>query len=373
MKTTKQFLFSFIALSGLLLITSCSFGSDPSSSTSPSDTTPNTNIGKMEANRQVLNAVNKMATTHIHSFELDLGIDVSYEGVSSLVIDEEDVIQTVSVDANVDLAIKANKLFGDNAEASIILDTSLNLDLDLIDFEDPVNLDLEAGISAYLKDGWAYVDLTDVIDVLTLFLSEMQPVEEEEPTSYLVMAEEPSEEIPSKLKYNVGNLSDLFELEDNFVLSPQPLDVDSVLPYFNEIRNVSAKIEAGGIVVEYEVTMDDLVDVFYLVSSEGEDNGGGSIDDAKDSIRSMLSSMVTITEAKITIGVGSDGYLNKFYIDVDVDVNINDEDESQTHSLDASLHLDIANINKTVSVSFPSDLNTYYELTEEDFGAIVPQ
>lgn len=373
MKTTKQFLFSFIALSGLLLITSCSFGSDPSSSTSPSDTTPNTNIGKTEANRQVLNAVNKMATTHIHSFELDLGIDVSYEGVSSLVIDEEDVIQTALLDANVDLSIKANKLFGDNAEASIILDTSLDLDLDIESLPEPVNLDLEAGIAAYLKDGWAYVDLTDVIDVLTSFLDEMQPGEKDEPISYLVMAEEPSEEIPSKLKYNVGNLSDLFELEDNFVLSPQPLDVDSVLPYFNEIRNVSAKIEAGGIVVEYEVTMDDLVDVFYLVSSEGEDNGGGSIDDAKDSIRSMLSSMVTITEAKLTIGVGSDGYLNKFYIDVDVDVDLDDKEESQTHSLEASLHLDIANINKTVFVSFPSDLNTYYELTEEDFGAIVPQ
>ncbi|NLN79787.1 MAG: hypothetical protein GX132_00060, partial [Erysipelotrichia bacterium] len=132
MKTKKQFLFSFIALSGLLLITSCNLGSGPSSSTSPSDTTPSTNIGKAEANRQVLNAVNKMATTHIHSFELDLGVDVSYEGVSNLITDEEEVIQTVSVDANVDLAIKANKLFGDNAEASIILDTSLNLDLDLI-------------------------------------------------------------------------------------------------------------------------------------------------------------------------------------------------------------------------------------------------
>lgn len=343
MKKNNRFFLSFIALSGLLVLASCDFNGG--------------GVDKVDANRKVLEAVNKVGTTHIHSFELDVETNFTLEAEVTSSYDDEVIEMYTSIDANAQLAAKASKLFGDQAEASVTLDASLNLEVN--EDGEELALELDGGVSAYLKDGWAYADITDVVDLLSDILGEDFPE---------------GEEIPTKAKGHVGNLSDLLNLEPNFTLAPEPLDVDAFLPYFDEITNVNVTTKGEEITVVYTVTMDDVVDVFYQIYlNEALDEiptTEDSPEDIKDMIRTMLEDMITIREAKLTIGVGADGFINKFYVDVDVDVNFEDEYETVDFSLQANLHIDLNNINKSVAVEFPNDLNTYVEVElpdEEDY------
>ena len=329
-KFNKLFL-SALSLFALTLMTSCDG--------------PGTTIEDTVANQMVMEAFSQMTTTQIDSFEIDVTADVDYLGK---VYDEQlAIIAERHLDASGAVNIKVNDLFEDTAEGSVEVSASV-----LAEENDEVLVNTEASAALYLSEGWAYINLTETEDLFAL-------VEEEAP-DVLTM------------KTHVGNLATALEIDPEQPLV-MPFDVEEMLPYMNTIENISATQKDGELTVIYSVTMNDIVSLYMKVMEDAGDYDPSTlsseeIEQIRTNIMQLLSSMFDITEAKLTIGVGEDGFLSKLYVDVDVAVTVpgGEEGGHELHEVDGSFHIDISNMNGEVVVDFPTDLDTYTEIPTEE-------
>ena len=294
------------------------------------------------ANQRVMAAVQDMTTGRMDSFEIDVVADVNYNGK---VYDESSTLLTErELAAGGEIHIKANELFADDAKASITTSASLHAEEN-----SEVLVDIEAGAALYLDAGWLYADLTEIEDILT-------------------MAEVDVPEVLT-LKTQVGNLATALEIDPD-APATTPIDMNALLPYVNEIEGIEATELNGELTVVYTITMNDVASVFLLsLEQSGEIDLTGLTSEEIEAYHTMaleyISEFINITKAEFTLGVNAEGYISKFYVDVDVTVFSSSGDVpngTEVSELEASLHIDISNLNKVVDVVLPDNLDTYTEI-----------
>lgn len=294
------------------------------------------------ANERVMTAMEQMTTTRIDSFEIDVTADFDY--LQRVFDDQLTVLERRHLDAAGEVHIKANDLFNDEAVASVTASASI-----LAEENSEILVDAEASAAIYLSEGWVYADITGAVDVINL-MGETAP------------------EITT-IKKHVGNLATAIGYNPDVPVE-LPFDMSTFLPYVNAIEDIVASEENGDLTVVYTITINDIVNVAMKVMEDsGEFNPAEMTSEQIEQLRTMLlnqiSGMFEITTAKLTLGVGSDGFLNKLYADLDLAVTIPGEVGHEVHQLDGSLHIDIDNMNQLVDVVLPDDLNTYTEIPAE--------
>jgi hypothetical protein len=138
----------------------------------------------------------------------------------------------------------------------------------------------------------------------------------------------------------------------------------------NTIDDVVATESDGELTVVYTITMNDVVDVFMKAMEDSdefnpEELTSEQIEEYRNMVLTQLSSVVELTKAKFTIGVGADGFLSKLYADLNLAVTVPGEVGHEVHEVEGSLHIDIDNMNQIVDVVLPDNLDTYTEMPEE--------
>lgn len=313
---------------------------------------PTENVEASVANARVAQAMNQMTSTEMNSFELSvtasLGVDYGY-------FDETSTrVETNTIDASGSIEIKASNPLEETGRVSVIADASINV----VEGTSTV-MDEDMTGSIYYADGWAYVHATGSI--------------------FADMMSSGSEEIKGKVQ--VGSLGDLIELPTS-ELTPTSeglLPTEDMAEMLSVIDGVAATEKDGELTVVYTVTVDDIVDVYIKMaemSGEFDPSQFSSSEFAalRGELFDQISSVITINSAKITVGVSEDGYLSKFYIDVDVVITEMEYDWETEDTvigktvvaIDADLKIDLSNVNKTVTVTLPSDLDTYPDMTPQE-------
>ncbi|MDY0345288.1 MAG: hypothetical protein WCX85_02220 [Bacilli bacterium] len=339
MNKFNKLLFSTLSLFALTVMTSCDGGG--------------ISIEAAVANERVMAAMEQMTTTEIESFEIDITADLDYSGKEY--DDEDAILSERNLEAAGEINIKANDIFGDDAVGSIEASASV------LAVEDDVTLvDAEASAALYLSEGWVYADITGAVDVIDLMGGEAPEI--------------------TTIKTYVGNLGDAigYDPEEPIVM---PFEFDDMLPYANTISNIKATESNGELTVVYTITVEDIVNVIMKVMQDSGDIPAEVTSEQIATYHSELlaeiSEIINITTAKLTIGVGADGFLSKLYVDIDVVVTIADEEEEEVqslvlpgghelHELAGFLHIDIDNMNQIVDVVLPDNLNTFTEIPTEE-------
>jgi len=328
MNKFNKLVFSTLSLLALTVMTSCEGGG--------------LTIEDAVANQRVMDAMEQMTTTEIESFEIDVTADFDY---LQRVFDEQlTVLEQRHLDAAGEVHVKVNDLFGDDAVGSVIASASI-----LAEENGEVLVDVEADAAIYLSDGWVYADVTGVTEIIT------------------AMGETPPE-ITTIKKY-VGNLATAIGYDPTQPIE-LPFDMTTMLPYMNTIDDIVATESDGELTVVYTITMNDVVDVFMKVMEEAgefnpEELTSEQIEEYRNIVLTQLSSVVELTRAKFTIGVGADGFLSKLYADLNLAVTVPGEVGHEVHEVEGSLHIDIDNMNQIVDVVLPDNLDTYTEMPEE--------
>lgn len=313
---------------------------------------PTTNIEVAVANNRVAQAMNQMTSTEMNSFELSVAasLDVGYE-----YFDETSTkVETNSIEASGSVEIKASNLFNETTgRASVVASASVKV---VEDSSTVVDEDMTG--SVYYDAGWAYVHLTG-ISALTNN-SEMDEV---------------------KGKTQVGPLSDLFELPGSEYVptSEGMLPTEDMTEMLSVIDNIKATEKDGELTVVYTITIDDVVDAYIKIAEMSgafnpSDFSSSEFAALRTEVYDQLNSMIKINTAKVTIGVNAEGYLSKFYIDVDIQITETEYDWEDEETIlgkavihiDADFKLDLRNINKTVTITLPSDLNTYPDMDQPE-------
>lgn len=325
-KNSKLFLISSVVFS-LLMFTACSGG-----------------VNVAEANKKVTAAFEKTATTRIDSFafDLDAGLDLSLKSL------EEGVeVDSMGIKGDISLGLKVNDLWTADLQASLVVDADLSAKEN-----GEVVSELDAAAYAYVNEGFFYVDL-----------SEAQSFIEELIGAEITMALKGKGEMP-------GPLAELLEYDPDEVFE-LPFDQEQLLSYVSEINGVTASIKNGEAIVTYKVTVEDIANIYIktLLDSEMPDSemlDSEDVSSIKAEFLERLNQVLRITTAEITIGVGRDGFISKLYLDLDAGITIPmDEDATMKIDFKGHVHIDIKNINKTISIAFPADLDSYPDFNFE--------
>jgi hypothetical protein len=297
------------------------------------------------ANQRVVDAMEQMMTTQIDSFEIDVTADAEYLG---RFFDGQSVENGRNeLDANGEVHVKVNDLFGDDAIGSVEASATV-----YAKEGQTVLIDSELEAALYLSEGWVYADITNATAFITAIGQTPPPV--------------------TTVKKQVGNLATALGFDPEAPID-LPIELEDALPYLNELQDIKATEKDGELSVVYTITVNDIVNVAMKVAADsGQFDPTQMTSEDIEGIRSTfytrISSVVSIAEAKITLGVGADGFLSKLYADLDIAVTIAKEGEGQgheLHELDASFHIDISNVNQVVDVVLPDNLAQYTEIHED--------
>lgn len=313
---------------------------------------PTENVEASVANARVAQAMNQMTSTEMNSFELSvtasLGVDYGY-------FDETSTrVETNTIDASGSIEIKASNPLEENGRVSVVANANVNV----VEGTSTV-MDEEISGSLYYADGWAYIHVTGF--------------------TFPDMSGSTTDEI--KGKTNVGSFANLIENATGMPTSELTPTSEGLFPtedmaeMLSTIDGVAATEKDGELTVVYTVTVDDIVDVYIKMaemSGEFDPSQFSSSEFAalRGELFDQISSVITINSAKITVGVSEDGYLSKFYIDVDVVITEMEYDWETEDTvigktvvaIDADFKIDLSNVNKTVTVTLPSDLDTYQNM-----------
>ncbi|MDD3939000.1 MAG: hypothetical protein PHU55_04535 [Bacilli bacterium] len=369
MNKFNKVLFSTLSLLTLTAMASCGVtptttesGTPNGSGASTESGTPNGSGASTEseipvadavANQRVMAAMEQMVTTEIESFQIDVVADVLYSQKS---YDADNVILfDRSLDADGEVHIKANDIFGDNAVASVLASASASA----VENEETL-FDIEGEVALYLSEGWAYVDISGAADAYEMYTGQVPPL--------------------TTFKTEVGNLGEAIGYDPEIPFE-MPIDFADMVPYANLLSNVEATEKNGELTVVYTITIDDIVNVMMKVMQDGgqipAEATAEQIAAMRAQILAMISQVINITTAKLTIGVGADGFISKLYVDVDIAVTIEQGEEEEVgalmsvneaeidhelHELDGFLHIDISKMNQTVDVELPTNLDTYTDI-----------
>ena len=357
MNKFNKVLFSTLSLLTLTAMASCGVTPTTTESGTPNGSGASTEseipVADAVANQRVMAAMEQMVTTEIESFQIDVVADVLYSQKS---YDADNVILfDRSLDADGEVHIKANDIFGDNAVASVLASASASA----VENEETL-FDIEGEVALYLSEGWAYVDISGAADAYEMYTGQVPPL--------------------TTFKTEVGNLGEAIGYDPEIPFE-MPIDFADMVPYANLLSNVEATEKNGELTVVYTITIDDIVNVMMKVMQDGgqipAEATAEQIAAMRAQILAMISQVINITTAKLTIGVGADGFISKLYVDVDIAVTIEQGEEEEVgalmsvneaeidhelHELDGFLHIDISKMNQTVDVELPTNLDTYTDI-----------
>lgn len=300
-------------------------------------------VTKLVANQRVLIAMNQTMSSSLTSIELgvtaDLGLSIKeFEGTATRPDSQTEI------EANGTIALKAKNIRDSAAQASLVVTGDLKVTEDSV-----VTANSAVSAEGYYDQEWAYLKATG--------LDELLGTSEEE----------------VKGKMHVGDISQFTNespvAEQDTV--PEVIPADLGIDMLMSIENVVATEQDGDLTVVYTITKNDIFNLFLtMITDEMESTMTASeIAEARNEFFAEMDEVLTINTAKITLGVSKDGYMNKFYVDLDVIVtNTYEENEvmmgkTVIHAVvDVKLNL---TLNKPVTITLPSDLDTYPDITPE--------
>jgi len=304
-----------------------------------------TTVDAAEANTRIVAATTKMASTDITSFILNIAAEVNYEeGINytdPLVTDT-----TSMLTASGSLELKAKDILLETAEASLSVEASVTQAMG------GTSLSMTQSAEGYFKEGYAYADLTGASSLFGW-----------------------SSGATTKVKTHVGTLADALGIDlSSTATSSELIDPAMIIPFVNDIAGVVATEQDGALTVTYTVTLNDIVEMAVdMAALNGElpsSYTSSELDAMKTEFLTELEAMIEIRKCEIVIGIDAEGYISKFWADVDVTVT---EEKSNgmtpgvtatvTHVVNGFVHIDLSNINKALTITFPSDLDTYTDAT----------
>lgn len=303
------------------------------------------------ANERVVAAMSNMTSTEMTSFVL--GIDASAEVTEVFnYVDDSEEDETFTASGTASLDLRANDIWGE-AEAS------LHAEVSFTESEPGSSMSMTQSIDGYLKDGYVYADGSAATDIFEISSGEV-----------------------TRVKLFIGNLAEALGISSEVTsISEEIFDMDQILPFLTDIADTVATEKNGELTVTYNITIDDIVNLYMdLAEMQGVDftsYTSSQLEEIMSSFQAEIESVLTLTELKIVLGVSADGYFSKFYIDVDMDLNIEETEYNyDTYedvvigtneiSIAGSLHIDLTDVNKTVTVTFPDDLDEYTDMTSSE-------
>ncbi len=306
-------------------------------------TTP---VDAAAANERVVAAMSKMTSTDMASFILSIEAEANVSEVFDYA-DEAETDEEFTAAGSASLELRANDIWGD-AEAS------LHAEVSFTESEPGSSMSMTQTVDGYLKDGYVYADGSGATDIFEISSGE-----------------------DTQVKFFIGNLAEALGISSEVTsVSEEIFDMDQILPFLTDIADVKATEKNGDLTVTYNITIDDIVNLYVdLMEMQGVDltsYTSSQLEEIMSSLQGQIESVLTLTELKIVLGVSADGYFNKFYIDVDLDLNIEETEYDYSISedvvvgtneisIDGFLHIDLTDVNKTVAVTFPDDLDQYVD------------
>ena len=309
-----------------------------------------TPVDAAAANERVIAAASKMTSTDMASFVLSIEAEANVSEVFDYV-DEAETDEEFTAAGSASLELRANDIWGD-AEAS------LHAEVSFTESEPGSSMSMTQSVDGYLKDGYVYADGSAATDIFEISSGDV-----------------------TQVKFFVGNLAEALGMSSEATsISEEIFDMDQILPFLTDIADTKATEKNGDLTVTYNITIDDIVNLYVdLMEMQGVDltsYTSSQLEEIMSSLQGQIESVLTLTQLKIVLGVSADGYFNKFYIDVDMDLNIEETEYDYSISEDivvgtneisiaGFLHIDLTDVNKTVSVTFPDDLDEYVEVSNQ--------
>ena len=300
------------------------------------------------ANERVAQAMGKTMTEATNAMKMELNAELD------LVVTEYDMEDTrlyeTKVEATAGFELKATDLGAETMEASLTASGSLKL----TEFDGEatnVLVDTAVTASAYFQDMWVYLKATGLSELL----------------------ETSEDEVKGKI-----NLEGMIDFEETPLptseLTSEEMDrVTSMLEdMLMEVEDVSAVEKDGDLLVTYNITITDVVNVVTeMYAQTNTELTPSEIEEFRAEGMEQLGEYVTINSAKIVVGVSKLGYLN--VLDLDFDVEIVEpyydysgmepvQDGYSVIAIDALVEFDVE-VNGNVTITFPTDLDTYPDMT----------
>ncbi len=310
-------------------------------------TTP---VDAAAANDRVIAAMSKMTSTDMASFVLSIEAEASVSE-SFDYIDEGETDEEFTASGSASLELRANDIWGE-AEAS------LHAEVSFTESEPGSSMSMTQTVNGYLKDGYVYADGSQATEIFEISSGD-----------------------ETQVKYFVGNLAEALGISSEVTsISEEVFDMEQLLPFLTDIADTKATEKNGDLTVTYNITIDDIVNLYVdMMEMQGVDltsYTSSQLDEIMSSLQGEIESMLTLTKLQIVLGISADGYFNKFYVDVDLDIT-NEATEydysagsyvayaTSEISIAGFVHIDLTDVNKTVAVTFPDDLDDYVEVSNE--------
>lgn len=369
----KRSLLSLLSIFAVGALSACNFGSSQGG----------TPVNVETANTTMMRAMANMSNMSIGSFEISLETDTAVSMSRDVEENEHgyyDETGSIIVDGGINF--KVSDLWGAapkahlNAtvnELSVVMSDSYEGEYVNISLTDDV-------VNAYYDNAFAYIDLSGATSLLELMF------EGEVPTDF-----------PTKLKAPVGSVDQL-EIPDmtdpaNALGSSESDEmIAQMLPMLMLMPNVTATTVGSELRIVYQLTQADLpelIESFILALAESMGNLPSSIDSSMqaelDAMVAEVLEVIDLTTFRVEVRINTTrNILTYFQIDVDVEITIEDMiwdgyynevtyewvdieiPYTEVVNIDTTTTLQILKFSEPVTVTFPTDLNTYVNPEEQE-------
>jgi hypothetical protein len=368
----KKSLLSLLSVMVVGALAACDFGGSQSGDP----------VNVETANTTMMRAMANMSNMSIGSFEISLETDTSVS-MSRDVEENEygwyDETGSIIVDGGIN--VKVSDLWGTapKAHLNVAINEASVVMSDTNDGE-YINVSLtDDEVNAYYDNEFAYIDLSAATSLLDLMFDGEVPAE-----------------FPTKLKAPVGSVDQL-EIPDmtdptNALGSSESDEmIAEMLPMLMLMPNVTATSVGNEIRIVYQLTqadLPDLIESFILAMASSMGELPSSIDSSMqaelDAMVAEVLEVIDLTTFRIEVRIDTTrNILTYFQIDVDVEITIEDMiwdgyyNEStyewvqieipytQVVDIDTTTTLQILKFSEPVTVTLPTDLDTYVNPDEE--------
>lgn len=373
MKKTLTYILTILALGAL---SACDLGGSKTSE-----------VGAEEANTAMIRAMANMTNMTVGSIDATLTADSTVSVVQDYAANEYEYYDTdidVVLDGSVN--VKVNDLWGASPKAALNV-TVNQATVHAADTEETfVDISVtDEEANAYYDGEYAYLDLSQTPSLVEALFGEA----------------ESSEEFPTKIKGPVGSVEDL-EIPDmtEAGFAPTSSEVDEaigqMLPIMALLPNVTATASAGVLTITYTLTQDDLPELIESVMLQivrmSTDDFPSSIDASLQAIIdeqvNMIVDMIDLDILRIEVQIDTaKNILKKFEFEVDATLDIAEEeyvggyydseisdwvdtyvDVDTTIDVDSTITFEINKFSEAVSITFPTDFDDYFDMSEAQMG-----
>jgi hypothetical protein len=298
-----------------------------------------------------------------------------------------DEVVNVSIDAEVNA--KVDDLWGTAPKASLSIDVTeaiINA-VGTYDSVDETYIDIDVSDEqayAYYDGEYAYMDLSAAPSLIEALFD-------------VNMAEQTSEEFPTKLKGYVGTIAelgipDLTDPENLPASSEVDAMVEEMVPMLEMMPNTTATMVGTELRIVYSLTQEDLpelVEEFMIefarqMGQEIPSSIDASLQAEIDAMVAEILSVIDLDEFRIEVRIDSTrNVFTLFEIALDATLTINETiydgyydegtyewvefeiESSQVIDIDTTTTLTINAFSEPVAITFPTDLDDYLDMTEE--------